>query len=644
MANTIEVDLDLDTLSAKDKLDKFETNAGKTAKKAGDKAGKNFGKGFSKSIGGLKDSLSSLKGLGTVAFFGSVTLAIKKGIDAAIVQEDAINKLNTALKISGKFSAAASVDLQNYASSLQETTKFGDETILETQALLQSLGGLSRDGLKQATKASVDLAAALGIDLRSAATLVGKAAVGEIGSFSRYGVVIKKGADNAETFSNALTELNKKFGGAAAAQVNTYSGATAQLSNAFGDLLEGIGDLVIKNPALISLIKSTTGFILGQATAMKTLANEFSNLFRGESTNQLDVVNKKMSAIRKELNQFIDRERDLKKEGMFESIFGADRINRLEKVQGRIKGLRGAIAELRKERAKVLADRKADVEEGAGGDDQEVVKAKSSFEQLKAIGIQTNEMIIGNAFTRFETLDGLREQQLISEESYHAARLQIATQTEAQLATLAQQEDKRLLASQFRIQDLGSSFVAFSKTVKVTNAEVAKSMFNVLSKGIGTAFKSAGKALAEGANAQQAFADAAKAAVADAASALGDFYITDGVARIAQSYGADATGYKMLAAGSALKLLSGVLGGGGGSGGSVGSGGGGAPGSVDQPGVADDLSAEPDALEERRTSTEVNINVQGSLVQQEELGLFIQDTLNEVNEKNGVIQVNTRSA
>lgn len=180
---------------------------------------------------------------------------LKQGVALAQVQEDAVNKLNTALKLSGQFSTAASKELQDYASALQQTTKFGDEAIIETAALIQSLGQLDKEGLKKATAATLDLSAALGIDLNAAALLVGKAAAGEVSSFSRYGLVIKKGADNAETFATALDAINRKFGGAAAAQAETFSGVVDQLNNAYGDTLETLGKLVTENKFFIEGIK-----------------------------------------------------------------------------------------------------------------------------------------------------------------------------------------------------------------------------------------------------------------------------------------------------------------------------------------------------------------------------------------------------
>lgn len=188
---------------------------------------------------------------------------VTDGVKAAQVQEDAINQLNTALALSGQYSKDTSQEMQEYASSLQSVTRYGDETILQTSALIQSLGGLEKDGLKRATTATVDLAAALGIDLKAAATLVGKAATGEISSFTRYGVVIEKGATSAETFTNALTALETKFGGTAANQVKTYSGTVQQAENTFGDLTETVGFTITQNQALVSVISEVESSISG---------------------------------------------------------------------------------------------------------------------------------------------------------------------------------------------------------------------------------------------------------------------------------------------------------------------------------------------------------------------------------------------
>jgi len=250
MANQITVDILVNVEGADKSLDKIQSDAKKTASvivKAFDKADMAIAS-FVGNIGAdiFKSVLSSAKDL--FNFIG------KDAVAAAQAQEEAINKMNIALQSTGLFTESTSRDMQKFSESLQGTTKFADELILENMALIQSLGDLSEQGLKDATQAAADLASALGIDLRTAATLVGKAAAGEVGSFSRYGLAIKKGADDAETFANALDAINSKFGGAASGQIKTFTGATAQLTNTIGDLQEKFGEIIIKNPAVISAI------------------------------------------------------------------------------------------------------------------------------------------------------------------------------------------------------------------------------------------------------------------------------------------------------------------------------------------------------------------------------------------------------
>lgn len=225
---------------------------------------KGFARRAQQSIRSVESSFNLLKvaAAGAVGFLAGRALvsAVNELTAAAAVQEDAINQLNTALRISGKFSEQTSKSFQEFASQLQQNTRFGDEAILQNAALIQSLGQLEEGALKQATAAAADLSAALGIDLTSAAQLVGKAAAGEVGSFSRYGLVIKKGADASETFARALEGINEKFGGAAAAQINTYSGAVQQLQNVQGDLNEELGFFITKNPLVVQAIKGATSF------------------------------------------------------------------------------------------------------------------------------------------------------------------------------------------------------------------------------------------------------------------------------------------------------------------------------------------------------------------------------------------------
>lgn len=187
-----------------------------------------------------------------VSGLGEVVDFTEKAIDAAAGQEVAVNNLNAALARAGNFTKEASRELQNFSSQLQATTVFEDDVVQSSTALLQSLTRLNVSGLKAGITAAADFATVLGVDLETATRLVAKAANGNSDAFARYGITVRNGKDAAETFSNVLDTLNSKFGGSASSQLNTYNGSLIAVNNAYADLLEPIGEIVVKNPTVIA--------------------------------------------------------------------------------------------------------------------------------------------------------------------------------------------------------------------------------------------------------------------------------------------------------------------------------------------------------------------------------------------------------
>jgi hypothetical protein len=203
----------------------------------------------SSGLGKLSGALNTIK-----ANFFAVTAAIGSmvaiGVDlvkSAVESEDSINKLNIALKNQGIFSKDLSKEMQEYATQLQKTTTFSDESILKTQAMLTTFG-IAGKTMKDATQSTLDLASGLGVDLNTAAMLVGKAFAGETGTLSRYGIIIDENIPRSERFAMAIQQINQKFSGEAAAATQTFSGRVAVLGNQFDDIKEKIGGAII--PAL----------------------------------------------------------------------------------------------------------------------------------------------------------------------------------------------------------------------------------------------------------------------------------------------------------------------------------------------------------------------------------------------------------
>lgn len=209
------------------------------------------------------------------AAVGTAFYAIQK---ATAESEAAIAQLESALKSTGGAVGFTSSQLQGFAQELQKTSTLGDEAIIGLQTRLLSFGNVTGDVFKRATQATIDLSARLGKDLNSAALQVGKALndpVKGLAGLSRAGIqfsaeqkeVIKTLAETGEVAGAQaiiLTELERKFGGAAQAARNTFGGALTSLREAMGDLLEAPG---------------------GMADATKSL-NEFTALLQDPATKQ----------------------------------------------------------------------------------------------------------------------------------------------------------------------------------------------------------------------------------------------------------------------------------------------------------------------------------------------------------------------
>lgn len=402
-----------------------------------------------------------------LGFFNTM---ITDGVAAAQVQEDAINDLNSALARTGQFSLQASQDLQAYASALQANSKFGDETILSTMSLIQSLGNLERDGLKGATQATLDMAAALNIDLKAAATLVGKAAAGEVSSFTRYGVAIQKGKDAAETFSNTLEALNSKFGGAAAAQIKTYSGAVTQTKNTFGDFQEEIGFVFTQNTALIEVIGELNSIfselggevkdnrsslqalvadgIIIAAEALPLLADGVGIVVDAYgwwkmATNELIMLNAKLSFASQERLAYLEEESEKEVKLHLDRKAKMDEVSeRAIKMKDRIveAAEKGSAAqeemnkmyEAQSEAAKRAAEAaSALTEEQKKQADEGKKLAEELILAIEEDNELRNELLAQRLQTEQEMLDQARANNLISEKQHAAALIEIRDKLDA---------------------------------------------------------------------------------------------------------------------------------------------------------------------------------------------------------------------
>lgn len=247
---TITIGIELDDGTIK----KAAVNINELGQKLGDDFGKRVSGGIDKSFTGIAIQFQAIAKVASKAF-DVVANVVGKAVDEAIGAEQALVRFNATLANMGKFSKEASLDFQDFAKNLQNVGTVSDDAVIDAATSLISIGKLSGESLKQASQASVNLAAGLGTDLNSAFDLVAKAAAGNTAALGRYGIKVDESIPKSERFAAVLTTIQDRFGGLDVARANTFGGALTQLSNAFNDIFENIGNLITNSPTLVAVIK-----------------------------------------------------------------------------------------------------------------------------------------------------------------------------------------------------------------------------------------------------------------------------------------------------------------------------------------------------------------------------------------------------
>ena len=213
-----------------------------------------------KQVGGLNGAISKMGkavGIASAAYFGARGLisGFSTVIRLAGIQEQAEKKLEVAL---GKTSKA----LLNQATALQKMTTFGDEAIIGVQS---SLAAFIKDEeqIKKATEATLDMAVAMGMDLKAAGDLVAKTLGSSTNAMSRYGIEVKGAVGSTERLESLTNNVATLFGGQASAQAETMTGQIEQMKNSMGDAAETLGEVF--GPAIIG----SADLIKGAAESLK---------------------------------------------------------------------------------------------------------------------------------------------------------------------------------------------------------------------------------------------------------------------------------------------------------------------------------------------------------------------------------------
>lgn len=212
-----------------------------------------------KAIAGLSKGLDGLKkvaDLAIAAFLGRRVIgAIGDFIDAAADAQKNLQGVATSLGRMGEQSQSALGEISDFAKGLSALTGVSDDAALQAFNLAASFGATKQQA-KDMVTAAVELSAATGKDLDSSIQLLGSSLDGTAGKLATLSPAVRALTADQLKAGEAAKVLMKQFGGAAEAQLNTFGGAIGQTKNAFNELEESLGNIIVQNPVVIAVIKA----------------------------------------------------------------------------------------------------------------------------------------------------------------------------------------------------------------------------------------------------------------------------------------------------------------------------------------------------------------------------------------------------
>lgn len=211
----------------------------------------------------------AVAGAGLVAAFGAST--IKSFMDS----ENAVTQLNAVLKSTNGVAGVTIEKATELATAFQKTTRYSDEAVMGAENMLLTFTNISKDVFPDTTEAVLDMATAMGSDLKSTAIQVGKALqdpIEGVTALQRVGVrlteqqkkqveAMVKAGDAAGAQRVILKELQTEFGGSAKAAGQTFAGKLDILRNSFDDVKESIGKVLVDG--LSPLATKLSAFVQG---------------------------------------------------------------------------------------------------------------------------------------------------------------------------------------------------------------------------------------------------------------------------------------------------------------------------------------------------------------------------------------------
>lgn len=209
-----------------------------------------------------------------------VVLAFRDSLSVWDAQEQALARVEQAVRRTGGAAGFTAQELRGHAKALSEVSRFGDQDIMgQVVSSLLTFDKVRGDVFLRAQTSVADMATVLGTDLQGLAMTLGEAlndpaeglsALGEAGIVftERQTKLVEKLVETgrvAEAQGVILDEVARRFGGQAAAAAEAGIGPLIQWQNTWTDVKEVVGGHIAE------LMPTITGFLGGVADQFTAL-------------------------------------------------------------------------------------------------------------------------------------------------------------------------------------------------------------------------------------------------------------------------------------------------------------------------------------------------------------------------------------
>lgn len=607
MANEVVSELRLE-------LDQFRQDlkdASEAARKAGEDGGKNVGDGIEGGLSKMGGTLLKTAAGFAVAFAGA--FALKHLVDAGTEASETVRRLDFALQATGQYTPELSAHMVQFAENLHEVAHASTDAVIQGETLLTQMTKLRGDGLEKATKAAVDLAAGMNIDLGSAFQLVERAANGHITQLKRMGFDLKETGDKALDFAQALNAISV-FQGAAEARSHTFVGALERIEYASKSMVKTVGQAIVDSPVV-------TGIMNLIAEAKEKTAKAFKEFF-----GQGDVIGDmilKLLDFAVAITDYVVPPLEL--------FYNIGKIVFMG-VSEAVALVYGGILKLGEGLGYVLSKLPGLSEVGTS--------LKAMMEDLAAANDETIQKLMGDtdqAISDIYNFSGTDAAKKYAEQL--RANVQQAAE-DAENSTFVATKSVQNMIDGVSWASVATQMSAFENKIKVSATNIAQILNQNIVAGFSNSFAAVGGALVKGENAFAAFGKSILKALGQVLIQFGSMLIAIGVGLSTVPFLFGLQGPAAIAAGIAATILGGALMalGGGGDAGPAASGGGGGVASGNSPGIAPafDAGQQQAQIQNKEPQTAVHVTIQGNVLDRRETGLAIADVINEVFGSNGV--------